>query len=187
MASAQEAATFAPKRGAWRHFQIVTKLQIAKPEGKTQAWIPLPAVNERDWFQSNGSTWRTNGLAVLKRNPKCSLEVVHVVWTAAEKTPVVEVTSNIVTRDRSIDLGNPGKVVELSIAARKALFGTSEMNPRAYNVVHDVAVPGSKEPGFLMYQQPETASMRLDRLDLDTFEYTILSKEVAGLTWPPTA
>ena len=39
-ASAQ--AVFAPKPGAWRSFQIVTRLEIAKPEGLTQAWVPVP-------------------------------------------------------------------------------------------------------------------------------------------------
>ena len=38
LANAQ--ATFSPKPGTWRQFQIVTKLEIAKPEGATQAWIP---------------------------------------------------------------------------------------------------------------------------------------------------
>jgi transglutaminase-like putative cysteine protease len=127
MASAQE--TFAPKPGAWRQFQIVTKLEIAKPEGKTQAWIPLPAVNERDWFQSNGSTWRTNGRGALKRDPKYSSEMLHVEWNESEKAPVVEVTSNIVTRDRAVDLSNPGKVAPLSAAERKAFLEGTDLIP----------------------------------------------------------
>ena len=126
-AHAQE--TFAPKPGAWRQFQIVTKLEIARPEGKTQAWIPLPAVNERDWFQSNGSTWRTNGLGVLKRVPKYASVMLHVAWAESEKAPVVEVTSNIATRDRSIDLGKPGKVAELSVAERWLYLGSTELIP----------------------------------------------------------
>ncbi len=343
IAGAQE--TFAPKPGAWRQFQVVTKLEIAKPEGKTQAWIPLPAVNERDWFQSNGSTWRTNGLGVIKRDPKYNSEMLHVVWAEGEKAPTVEVTSNIATRDRSIDLSKPGKVAELSaaerklylagtelipvdgivkqtaskitagaktdvekaraiyewvventfrvaatrgcgigdvaamlktgnlggkcadlnalyvglarasgipardvygvrvapskfgykslgagsenitkaqhcraevylsghgwvpvdpadvrkvvleeppanlaigdpkvVAARKALFGSWEMNWLAYNFAHDVMLPGSKGPklGFLMYPQAETAGMRLDCLDPDTFKYAILAKEATA-------
>jgi hypothetical protein len=41
-------AVFAPQPGAWRNFQVVTKIEIAKAEGRTQAWIPVPSVNERD-------------------------------------------------------------------------------------------------------------------------------------------
>ena len=43
-------------------------------------------------------------------------------------------------------------------AARKALFGAWEMNWLAYNVAHDLVLPGAKGPKveFLMYPQAET-------------------------------
>ena len=46
-----------------------------------------------------------------------------------------------------------------------------EMNWLAYNVAHDIALPGAKGPQleFLMYPQAETAAGRLDCLDPDTF------------------
>jgi hypothetical protein len=31
--------TFAPQPGVWRNFEIITSLEIAKQEGKTQAWV----------------------------------------------------------------------------------------------------------------------------------------------------
>jgi len=343
-ASAQGA--FAPQPGAWRSFQVVTRLEIAKPEGKTQAWIPLPSVNEKDWFKSEGSTWTTNGKATQARDPKYGAEMLHVEWADSEKAPVVEVTSKISAQNRAVDLskpGNPsitlgaterklntagtdlipvdgivkqtsdkivagkktevekvhaiyewvventfrdgkvrgcgigdiaamlksgnlsGKCADLNalfvglvraadipardvygirvapskfgykalgagsevitktqhcrsevylagygwvatdpadvrkvvleeppgnlaindpkvVAARKTLFGAWEGNWLAYNFAHDVALPGSNGPklGFLMYPQAETASMRLDCLDPDTFKYTIKSKELTA-------
>ena len=43
-------------------------------------------------------------------------------------------------------------------AARKTLFGAWEMNWLAYNVAHDLKLPGSNGPAveFLMYPQAET-------------------------------
>ena len=66
------------------------------------------------------------------------------------------------------------------VAARKALFGAWEGNWLAYNVAHDVKLPGAKGPAlaFLMYPQAETAAGRLDCLDPDTFKYTITAKEL---------
>ena len=66
------------------------------------------------------------------------------------------------------------------VDARKALFGAWETNWLAYNMAHDVALPGAAGPklGFLMYPQAETASLRLDCLDPDTFRYSITSKEL---------
>ncbi len=54
------------------------------------------------------------------------------------------------------------------------------MNWLAYNVAHDIALPGStgaKVP-FLMYPQAETANGRLDSLDPDNFRYTITAREI---------
>jgi transglutaminase-like putative cysteine protease len=66
--------------------------------------------------------------------------------------------------------------------ARRALFGAWETNWLAYNVAHDVVLPGAKGPKleFLMYPQAETAAGRLDCLDPDTFKYTITARELAA-------
>jgi transglutaminase-like putative cysteine protease len=68
------------------------------------------------------------------------------------------------------------------IAARTVLFGAWETNWLAYNVAHDIALPGSSGPriGFLMYPQAEVAGERLDSLDPDTFKYVITAKETAA-------
>jgi len=127
-ASAQGA--FAPQPGTWRSFQVVTRLEIAKPEGKTQAWIPLPSVNEKEWFKSEGSQWTTNGKAELKRDPKYGAAMLHVEWADSEKAPVVEVTSKISAQDRSVDLSKPGtSSAALSTAERKHNTEGNELIP----------------------------------------------------------
>ncbi|MEW6689766.1 MAG: transglutaminase-like domain-containing protein [Pseudomonadota bacterium] len=65
-------------------------------------------------------------------------------------------------------------------AARKRLFGSWEMNYLAYNMAHDVTLPGSagtKIP-YLMYVNGETAGEALDPLEPDTFRYEIRSSGV---------
>jgi transglutaminase-like putative cysteine protease len=66
-------------------------------------------------------------------------------------------------------------------AVRPKLFGGWEGNWMAYNLAHDVALPGATKGGklgFMMYPQAETADGRRDCLDPDTFKYTITSREV---------
>lgn len=65
---------------------------------------------------------------------------------------------------------------------RKALFGGWEGNWLAYNMAHDVALPGSTGPrlGFLMYPQAEIAGERVDALAPDDFKYTISARELTG-------
>jgi transglutaminase-like putative cysteine protease len=71
---------------------------------------------------------------------------------------------------------------DIVVAARKKLFGAWEMNWLAYNVAHDIALPGSNGHAvpFLMYPQGETAAGRLDSLDPAGFSYTITSREVVA-------
>jgi transglutaminase-like putative cysteine protease len=128
LASAENA--FAPKPGNWRSFEIVTRLEIAQPQGVTQAWVPLPSVNEQAWFKSNGSEWATNGKATKARDPHYGAEMLHVEWAESERAPVVEVTSKISAQDRAIDLSKPGtSSAALSAAERKFNTAGNELIP----------------------------------------------------------
>ncbi len=77
---------------------------------------------------------------------------------------------------------NGGKTIDdpMTVAARKRLFGSWEMNWLAYNYGADLALPGSTRGNiaFLMYPQSETAEGRLDPLDPKNFKYEITSKEI---------
>lgn len=70
---------------------------------------------------------------------------------------------------------------EVVIAVRERLFGAWEMNWLAYNVAHDLALPGSGGPRvpFLMYPQGEDKGGRFDSLDPETFRYRITAREIA--------
>jgi transglutaminase-like putative cysteine protease len=65
-------------------------------------------------------------------------------------------------------------------AARKRLFGAWEMNWLAYNMGHDVKLPGSTGPKlpYLMYVNAETGGEMRDQLDPDTLKYAITAREV---------
>jgi transglutaminase-like putative cysteine protease len=70
----------------------------------------------------------------------------------------------------------------LVVPVRKALYGGSEGNWRAFNNAHDVVLPGAHGArlGFLMYPQAENANGRYDALDADNFKYTITAREITG-------
>jgi transglutaminase-like putative cysteine protease len=93
-------------------------------------------------------------------------------WIPVDPADVRKV---ILEEDGGMPMENP-KVQ----AARRRLFGSWEMNWIAYNMGHDVALPGSgkKAVPFLMYPQGETNGARLDSLDPAVFKYSIRSGEV---------
>jgi hypothetical protein len=95
-----------------------------EPEGKTQAWIPVPSVNEKDWFKTIGSQWSNNGQAALARDPHYGAEMLHVQWADGEKAPVVEVTSKVSMQDRAVDLSKPGNA-SIVLGASERSFNTA--------------------------------------------------------------
>jgi transglutaminase-like putative cysteine protease len=118
-----------PRSGAWRNFQVVTRVEIAPPNGKVQAWIPVPAVDEREWFKSLGSKWTSNGRGALVREPKYGAQMLHVEWTYGEKRPTAEVTSRISTRDRAVDFTQPNQPIPLSAEQREINTQGTELIP----------------------------------------------------------
>lgn len=121
---------FAPAPGAWRSFQVTTRVALADAERIAQAWMPLPSVNEADWFRSLGSEWTTNAqTAEVVRDPKYGADMLHVAWAAGETAPVVEVVSRIATRDRATDLSKPGNPPPLSDAERKLYTEGTDLIP----------------------------------------------------------
>lgn len=123
-------AVFAPKPGAWRSVDLVTKLEIDKPEGKMQAWIPLPSVKETEWSRPGETKWTGNAAKVARvRDPKYGAEMLHVIWKDGESAPTIEVTSRVSMRDRDIDLSKPGKVEPLSKSERKLNLQGTELIP----------------------------------------------------------
>jgi hypothetical protein len=117
-------SAFAPQPGMWRQFEVVTRLEIANPEGQTQAWVPLPSVNESAWFKSGPSTWSGNGEGRLARDPHYGAEMLHVSWSGNEKAPAVEVVSKISTQDRNIDLSKPA-VAAIQLGDTERRFNTA--------------------------------------------------------------
>jgi transglutaminase-like putative cysteine protease len=123
---------FDPQPGRWRNFQVVTRVELPAAEGVSKAWIPVPAVNEPDWFRSLGNEWTSNGHASLVRDPKYpkyAAEMLHVEWATGEKRPFLKVNSRIATRDRSIDLEKPGSSAELSEEEHRVNTQASELIP----------------------------------------------------------
>lgn len=128
--SAWAGSVFAPRPGAWRTVDLVTRIEIDKPEGRMQAWVPVPSVNEADWFRSGETKWAGNAASVTRvRDPKYGAEMLHVTWKDGESAPMIEVTSRVAMRDRAIDFSKPGTAAPLSEAARKLNLAGTDLIP----------------------------------------------------------
>jgi transglutaminase-like putative cysteine protease len=92
---------FAPQPGTWRTFEITTRVDIAKPQGATKVWLPIPSVNS-DWQQSMESSFASNGKANVMADTQYGARMLYVEFAAAELAPYVELTSRIQTQNRGL-------------------------------------------------------------------------------------
>jgi transglutaminase-like putative cysteine protease len=124
------AAEFSPKAETWRKFEVTTRVEILKPSGTMQAWVPLPAVDEPGWMQPLGNEWKTNAKSAgAKGDTKYGAQMLHAEWAEGEPAPVVEVVSRFATRDRAIDLAARAAVQPLSDDERKLYTAATDLVP----------------------------------------------------------
>ena len=92
----------------WRKFETVTRIEVTNPTGVTRVWVPVPLLTDTDYFKRGGDTWTGNATVTrVAKDPKYDVGLVYAEWPAAEKAPVVEITSRFATRDRGVDLAKP--------------------------------------------------------------------------------
>jgi transglutaminase-like putative cysteine protease len=125
LASAQ--ATFAPVPKGWRTFVLTARVE---PEnGAHRAWIPLPTFEAADWQRPGNVAWTGNArVAERVRDPKYGAEMLRVEWAADQQTPVIEVTAQVQTQNRSIVPGQ-GSAPPLSDAERKFNLAPTDLLP----------------------------------------------------------
>ena len=87
---------FAPQPGAWRTFEVTTRVEIAAPRGQTRVWVPVPSVNAA-WQKSLESAIDSNGSARMLADGSEGARMVYAEFDAAQAQPFVEVTSRIQT------------------------------------------------------------------------------------------
>jgi transglutaminase-like putative cysteine protease len=117
-----------PKPSDWRRFEITTRVEILKPEGASRAWIPLPSVDS-DYQKVGGNSWSGNASVRKANDPKYGAGMAVAEWSAAEKNPLVEVTSSFATRNRVIDFSRHDPSIKIDPATRKFTTAATELIP----------------------------------------------------------
>ena len=91
--------------GAWRSFEVITRLEILKPSGVTRAWVPMPLLPDTDYHKNLDQGWTGNAATMrVYRDDKYGAGIFYAEWPGTEAAPVVEVTTRFSTRDRVVDL-----------------------------------------------------------------------------------
>jgi transglutaminase-like putative cysteine protease len=97
--------------GKWRVFEVTTQVEVLKPAGVTRVWLPMPLAEDTPYQKGLGNTWKADGAALSAgQEAKFGAAFVFAEWPDGIKSPTLELTSRIATRDRMVDLAKPGTV-----------------------------------------------------------------------------
>jgi transglutaminase-like putative cysteine protease len=136
---------FDPRPGAWRTFEITTKVEILNARGVTRVWLPVPSVGT-EYQKSGENKWSGNAKAAkLVDDGKYDARMLSAEFADGEKAPVVELISTVQTQNRALDWSKPRPVPE-SAAALAAWTAPTDLMPTD-GIVRDTAVEITRGKG----------------------------------------
>jgi len=144
--SGQARAQSAPwaKGTRWRSFEVTMRIEVAKPEGVTRVWLPLPLAADRDWFRTFDNSWSGNAAgATVVPLAKYDAALLYAHWQAGTERPAIEVVSRFATRDRAVDWTHPGKFAPTEKAVLARYLQATEDIPTD-GIVRDTATKVTK-------------------------------------------
>jgi transglutaminase-like putative cysteine protease len=96
---------FEPRPGNWRTFEVVTRVEIVRPNGLTKVWIPIPSVD--DVYQRTlDNQWSgTASVAHLAFDGKYGAQMLYAEFPDSEKAPKLELVSRFQAQSRATDWG----------------------------------------------------------------------------------
>jgi transglutaminase-like putative cysteine protease len=113
-------ALFAPTPGAWRTYELTTRVEVLNPQGGTQVWLPIPSFSGEGWIKPGETTFQTkSGKAAIVQDPKSGVRLLHVAWSANEPQPEVTAVSRFTSRDLKVDTSKANPAAKLSPKLRK--------------------------------------------------------------------
>ena len=118
---------YTPMPKGWRTYVLTTRIEPT--DGATKAWIPLPTFESADWQRPGNVTWTGNAkVAERVRDPRYGAEMLRVEWTDDQLSPLIEVSTQVQSQDRSLVPGQ-GSAPALSDAERKRNLAPTDLLP----------------------------------------------------------
>src|SRR5271156_4909274 len=95
-----------PSAGQWRTFEVVTTVELLKPNGISRIWLPAPLIFNTP-YQNTISTRFTaeGGTATLSKDQQSDLGIVSAMYAATAK-PTLSLTSRVALKNYTVDLSS---------------------------------------------------------------------------------
>ena len=130
--------------GAWRTFEVTSRVEVLNPSGMTRAWLPAALLRETPFQKTLANDFRAEGGQVeLVENKADALGIVSATFPAGVK-PVLTLTSRVSTRDYAVDLSAPGKAPKANAAELEYYLQPTRLVPTD-GIVKEQAVACTRE------------------------------------------
>jgi transglutaminase-like putative cysteine protease len=100
--------------GAWRTFQVTTRVEVLKPSGVTHIWLPSALIRDTPFQRTHANKFvAEGGTAQLSKDKPNALGVVSATYPANAK-PALTLTSQVSLKNYAVDVSAPGSASHLS-------------------------------------------------------------------------
>ena len=113
----------------WRTFEVVTRVEVLKPNGVTHIWLPAALIRETPYQKTLSNRFTADGgTAKLTTDKQSVLGIVSATYPANAK-PVLTLTSHVSLKNYSVDLSSPSKAPHPSKAELEYFLQPSKYVP----------------------------------------------------------
>jgi len=116
LARALPALADTPLASGWRTFEVVTRVELLKPEGVSHIWLPAPMIRDTPYQKTISTRFAAEGgKAKLTKDKNSALGIVSAQYPVNAR-PTLTTTSRVSLKDYSVDLSSRGTALPVSRA-----------------------------------------------------------------------
>ena len=103
-----------PPACGWRTFEVVTRVELLKPDGVSHIWLPAPLIRDTPYQKTISDRFTAEGgTARLSEDKQNALGIVSATYAANAK-PVLTLTSRVSLKNYVVDLSSRGTAPPVS-------------------------------------------------------------------------
>jgi transglutaminase-like putative cysteine protease len=106
LSRAMPALADTPSAGEWRTFEVVTTVELLKPNGASHIWLPAPLIRNTPYQKTISTRFTaTGGTARLSQAKQGALGIVSATYPANAK-PALSLTGRVALKNYTVDLSS---------------------------------------------------------------------------------
>src|ERR1700690_2113470 len=95
-----------PSASGWRTFEVVTRVELLKPDGVSHIWLPAPLIRDTPYQKTLSARFTAEGgTARLSKDKQNALGIVSATYPAYAK-PALTLTSRVSLKNYAVDLSS---------------------------------------------------------------------------------